>query len=96
MKTQRTMQRICGFALTLLFAAVWAAVASAADAERISKEQLKELLGNPEVTILDVRPERDWKISVLKIKGASWEDFEEVEKWAPKYPRNARLVLYCA
>ena len=53
------------------------------------------MLGNPDLVIIDVRIERDWKSSPLKIKGAVWEDFMDVEKWAQKYPKDKTIVLYC-
>jgi rhodanese-related sulfurtransferase len=71
------------------------AIASAADIPRVATEELKTMLGNPDLIIIDVRIERDWKASELKIKGAVWEDFMEVETWAQKYPKDKTIVLYC-
>jgi rhodanese-related sulfurtransferase len=66
-----------------------------ASVPKISKEELKTLLGNPDVIIIDVRLERDWRSSSLKIKGAVWEDFLDVDTWAKKYPKDKIIVLYC-
>ncbi len=64
---------------------------------RITKEELKALLGNPGVIILDVRVIEDWKRSGSKIKGAFREDPEQDSRtWASKYPKDKTLVFYCA
>ena len=71
------------------------AIASASDVPKVTVEELKSMLGNPSLIIIDVRIERDWKASALKIKGAVWEDFLEVDNWARKYPKDKTIVLYC-
>ena len=71
------------------------AVAGASDVPKISKEELNAMLDNPDLIIIDVRRERDWKSSSMKIRGAVWEDFLDVETWAQKYPKNKTIVLYC-
>jgi len=71
------------------------AIASASDVPKISKEELNAMLNNPDLIIIDVRRERDWKSSSLKIRGAIWEDFLDVDTWAQKYPKDKTIVLYC-
>ena len=71
------------------------ALATASDVPKITAEELKAMLGNPSLIIIDVRIERDWKKSALKIKGAVWEDFLEADTWARKYPQDKTIVLYC-
>ncbi len=64
---------------------------------RITKEDLKSLLGNPDVIIVDVRIEEHWKESNSKIQGAVREDPEkDINTWADKYPKDKTLVFYCA
>ena len=63
--------------------------------ERIAKEELRELLDNPEITILDARSDKDWQSSNRKIKGAVREDPQDAESWAHKYPKDKKLILYC-
>jgi rhodanese-related sulfurtransferase len=64
---------------------------------RITKEELRSLLGNPDVIILDVRIEEHWKESKSKIQGAVREDPEkDINTWADKYPKDKTLVFYCA
>ena len=63
----------------------------------MTKEELRTLLGSPNVTVVDVRIEDDWKKSELKIKGAVRGDPEQhVRTWANKYPKENTLVFYCA
>lgn len=81
--------------LAALFA--WQAIGVAAGAEeipRMTKEELKPLLGNPDVVILDVRFE--WGDSPTKIAGAVHENPEKVADWSFKYPKEKRIVLYCS
>jgi len=64
---------------------------------RMTKEELKSLLGNPDVIILDVRESGDWKESKWKIPGAVREDSEkDLNTWADRYPKDKTLVFYCA
>jgi predicted sulfurtransferase len=67
-----------------------------ADAPRMTKDELKALLGNPEVILLDVRTESDWKDSELKIQGAIREEPGQVNSWSKKYSKEKTIVLYCA
>ena len=67
-----------------------------ADVPRMTKDELKALLGNPDLVILDVRASSDWTASDLKIKGAVREDPSDTESWANKYSKDKTLVLYCA
>lgn len=87
-----------GFFFALLAAiAAGSAAASAASVEvpRISVEKTKELLGSPEVIIIDVRTAKTWWSSSTKILTAVREEPGAVEKWAGKYPRDKTLILYC-
>ncbi len=68
-----------------------------ADVPRMTKEELKTMLGNPEVSIIDVRSPEDWKSSQEKIQGAVREDPDKKTKsWAGKYSPDKMMVLYCA
>ncbi len=82
------------FFLTVLAVSVLAA--SAQEAPRITKEELKGMLDNPDVTIIDVRLGGDWENSGLKIKGAVREDPRNLDSVISKYPKEKTLVLYCA
>ena len=62
----------------------------------MTKDQLKSMLGNPDLTIIDVRYGLDWTESDMKIQGAVREDPVNVKSWADKYAKNRLIVLYCA
>jgi hypothetical protein len=64
------------------------------DIPRITKEELMQKLADPEVIIIDVRPEQQWRNSKLKILGAIHEDSMDIESWAGKYPKDKTIVLY--
>jgi hypothetical protein len=64
---------------------------------RISKEEVKSLLGSPNVIILDVRVPDDWNKSKEKIAGAVREDpAKDIQTWASKYPKDKKLIFYCS
>ena len=73
-----------------------ATFAKSADVPRMKKDQLKAMLDNPDLVILDVRAEGDWNGDKSKIKGAIREDPESVKSWAEKYAKDKTIVLYCA
>jgi len=63
---------------------------------RITKEEVKSMLGSPDVIILDIRSAQSWKESEWKIKGAIREDGEgETSAWMAKYPKDRTSILYC-
>lgn len=75
----------------------WCAnVASAEEVSRMSKEELKSMMGDPKVIIIDVRTGSDWNESKLKIKGAVREEPRNANSWAGKYDKHQTYVLYCA
>ena len=95
----RKSKRIMSMSGVMVLTAIWmlaCSVVFAADAPRMSTEELKGLLGNPDVIILDVRTGGDWDASDSKITGANRETKENFENWADKYPKDKTLVLYCA
>lgn len=70
---------------------------ASAQVDRMSKEELKAMLGKPDVIIIDVRQPVDLAKSTMMIKGAVREDpKQEVKSWADKYPKDKTIVLYCA
>jgi hypothetical protein len=83
-------------AISLLFLIGPASQSAAADAQRITKDGLKAMLDDPGFLIIDVRTEKEWKKADSKIKGAVWEDADEVKTWASKYPRDKSIALYCS
>jgi len=67
-----------------------------ADAARMTKDELKALLANPDLILLDVRAGSDWKDSDSKIQGAIREEPGQIKSWSGKYAKEKIIVLYCA
>jgi len=62
---------------------------------RLTVEELKAMLGQPDLVVLDVRIKDEWEMSETKIKGAVRENPEgAIRSWAENYPRNKTLVFY--
>ena len=70
--------------------------ARAGDGHAMTKEQLRPLLGKPDVIIIDVRTNYDWDKSKMKIKGAVREEGMKFASWMNKYPKDKTMVFYCA
>lgn len=66
------------------------------DIPRMTKEELRPLLGKPDVVVLDTRLEKQWESSDSKILGASHLKEEDVKSWAKTQDRSKTYVLYCA
>lgn len=63
---------------------------------RMSRDELKSMLNDPALVLIDVRKDDDWNASQTKIKGAVRESGDKVVAWAANYPKDRTLVLYCA
>ena len=63
---------------------------------RISKEEVKNMLGTPDLVLLDVRTSSQYKSSKLKIQGAVREEPDQVKSWAGKYGKEKTIILYCS
>jgi rhodanese-related sulfurtransferase len=74
----------------------WRSYHAVSGIQKVTKEELKELLNDPTITILDVRDTKDWEPSDVKIPGAIRENPYDVESWAHKYRKDQKLILYCA
>ncbi len=72
------------------------AIAMAQDVPRMSKDELKTMIGNQDLVIVDVRSGRDWSASESKITGAVREESRKAAAWGDKYQKDKTLVLYCA
>ena len=92
----RKLILLAAMATVFALAAFFATPAAAQDVKRMTIEELKGMLGNPDLVIVDVRRDGDWKSSEAKIKGAVREDQEKVDAWMSKYPKDKSLVFYCA
>ena len=83
-------------AIVAALAFCFSGTAGAADVEKMTKEELKSMLGNPNVIIVDVRQPEDFNDSDTKIQGAVREDPGSVSTWMSKYPKDKTLIFYCA
>jgi hypothetical protein len=63
---------------------------------RISIEEAKELLGNPNVIVIDVRTTKNWWRSAAKIVSAVREEAGSVAQWTAKYTKDQTLIFYCS
>jgi hypothetical protein len=66
------------------------------DAPRITMEELKSMLGDPHLVIIDSLVGDQWKTVAQKLPGAVHEDPDDVDSWADKYPKDKTIVTYCA
>ena len=93
------MKKKIGVLAALAVSAALLAVGSlsfAQEAKRMTKEELKAMLGSPDLVVVDVRTGRDWTGSDQKIKGALREDPRKVDDWAARYDKEKTVVIYCA
>jgi rhodanese-related sulfurtransferase len=97
---RKTLPVVFFGALFLLMFSLFAgghALAGTDDVRRVTKEDLKSLLDDPNTVIIDVRQGVHWQDSDRKIKGAVRQDpMDEFSSWAKKYPKDKNIVLYCA
>jgi rhodanese-related sulfurtransferase len=75
---------------------IMASAAVAAEAVRMDKDDLKALLGAPDVVIIDVRALTSWLLTREKIKGAVRENYRDFDGWVDKYSKDKTIVLYCS
>jgi rhodanese-related sulfurtransferase len=90
------MPKICLTSIVMAFLGIFLAVGavSAVEAPRITKEQLKPMIGDPNVVIVDVRTDHDWADSGSMIKGAVRENPAQEREWANKYPKDKTIIFY--
>ena len=91
------MTRLASLVVICLGVVFMAAIsARAAEAPRMSTEQLKSMIEDPNVIVIDVRQDNDWAESNAKIKGAVRENPAQPTAWMNKYPKEKTLVFYCS
>lgn len=93
--TKGIMAVIVAAIFSLSSAGVMAQVTKTDEVPRITKEELKPMLGKPDVIILDVRLQDQWEIADKRIPGAVHEDpAQDATAWLDKYPKDKTIVLY--
>lgn len=81
--------------LSLILSIVFAASPLLAEVSTIEKEELKSMLGQESLVVVDVRSGRDWSTSEFQIQGAiraTANDLSAVEN----LPKEKTFVFYCA
>ncbi len=83
--------------LVVLSIGVFITLPSSADIPVMTKEELKAILGNPDLVIFDVRLGSDYFSSDLKIKGAVRPEMGGlIYETALTYPKGKTFIFYCA
>lgn len=90
----KTLIILSAFVVAVLITTNYAALAN--EIPRISKQEAREMLDDPEVVFMDVRSGSDWRASQVKISGAVYEDYRNVETWVQEYDPEKTYILYCA
>jgi len=61
----------------------------------IKPEELKSVLGNKDVTVIDVRRKEDYTADNSVIPGSTWFDPANIDNWCTTMPQDKDVVLYC-
>ncbi len=61
----------------------------------INPQELKSLLENKDVKVIDVRRKDDYAADSSAIPGATWFDPANIDGWCDTMPKDKELVLYC-
>ena len=85
-----------GLLIAMLIMMGLAASSAVAGVGLMTKDDLKPMLDDPDLVILDVRAGKDWKSSEFKIKGATHVESNKYADWKGTYPKDKKYVLYCA
>lgn len=93
---RRTISTVITLSVAVTLLAAFSFNALAGGAPRITKEELKTMLGDAKLVIVDVRRSKDWNASEYKIKDAVRVDPDprKVESWASSYDKDKTIVVY--
>lgn len=82
----------------IIFSIVFLTLApvQAANVPLTTIEQLNTSIEDKSIIVLDVRSASDWSSSKYKIKGAVRAPAKDFGIWSEQYPKDTKLVLYCA
>lgn len=62
----------------------------------ITPNDLKPLVANKAVTVLDVRRQNDFQADSVTLPGAQWMNPEQMAEWGKRLPKDREVVIYCA
>jgi len=80
--------------LIFLTIGLFTSFALSADVSMMTKEELKAMLGNPDLVIFDVRLSSEYFASDIKIKDAVRPDYGVKKIYPPEYSGKT-IVIYC-
>jgi len=80
--------------LILLTIGLFAALTQSADVPMMTKDELRAMLGNPDLVIFDVRLSSEYFASDIKMKGAERPDYGVKKIFPPEYSGKT-IVIYC-
>jgi hypothetical protein len=80
--------------LAVIVPCVTVATAASVEVPRISIEQARQMLDNPDVVIIDVRNAKAWWKSRTKILNAVREELGSINQWEGKYRKDKTLIFY--
>lgn len=61
----------------------------------INPQEFKSMLGNKDLTVIDVRRKEDYMADNSAIPGSTWFDPANIDNWCTTLPENKEVVLYC-
>ena len=64
--------------------------------EKVTVAELRVIITEKDTNLLDVRDPPDWARSSVKIPTAIRENPNETARWAQKYDKDRKLIVYCA
>ncbi len=62
----------------------------------IHPTNLKPLIEQKSVTVIDVRRQNDFDADQVKLPGAQWKNPEQMAEWSKSLPKDKEVVIYCA
>ncbi len=94
---KKQLQYSQSYLITILsFLILFSSMSFAATVNKMTKEELKQIMGNDATAILDVRQGRDWNSSEFKIQGAIRVNSGDLLMVSKVYSKDTTMVLYCA
>ena len=61
----------------------------------IKPQELKSILGNKDVKLIDVRRKEDFDAADSTLPDSSWFDPANIDGWCDAIPKDKEVVLYC-
>ena len=75
---------------------LWGLACETPNVPKMTKEELKSMLGDPSLVIVDVRAGAHWNAEERKIEGSVRVDPSLADSLMDKYSSDTTFVFYCA